>query len=124
MSKLLSMLQKAGQSKLAQQVMEQISENPGKIAGITGGGLAAGYAADAGANKYADIKRKEIILQNLGYGIGAAGVAGLGALSKKLLESPTTQSMAASGNRIADSMEDFQAFRKRRDQGRRRGEYE
>jgi len=87
MQKLASILQKIGNSGL----VKKLAENPKTTAAAAVGAPVAAYGAHKGLEQYKDLKRKEIILQNLGKGAAMGGVAGLGALLPKLLDHPTTQ---------------------------------
>jgi hypothetical protein len=91
MQKLAQLLHKLGNSGL----VKKIAENPKTSAGIAVGAPVAAYGAGVGAkegmDQYKDLKRKELILQNLGKGAAMGGAAGLGVLLPKLLDHPTTK---------------------------------
>lgn len=116
MQKLASILHKMGNSGL----VKKLAENPKTSAGVAVGAPVAAYGANEGLEEYKDLKKKEIILQNLGKGAAMGGAAGLGVLLPKLLDHPTTkrflgltEEMTGHVGKVTDSLssEDMQRIK-------------
>ena len=98
MEMLKRLLTKLGKSNIA----KKIADNPKTSAATAVGAPVAAYGAHEGLEQYKDLKKKEIILQNLGKGAAMGGMAGLGMLIPKILEHPTTKSFLGQTGGMAD----------------------
>jgi hypothetical protein len=106
-TKRIQTMTKVRQHPVGSQVYNAIKYNPGKsaaAAALVAGAPVVGMGVSNGIDAYKDYKKKQIILQNVGYGLGAAGMAGIGALANKVLSHPNTDRALTQHKAMVDAI--------------------